>query len=41
MSLEKDGDEMEHVFEKKQFLRMTMYFFEENVEKRLFLRMTT
>ena len=41
MILEKFGDEMENVFEKKQILSVTTYFFKENVEKQPFLRMTT
>ena len=40
MILDKFGDEMENVFEKRQFLCVTTYFFEENVEKQPFLRMT-
>ena len=33
MMLGKFGDEIENVFEKRQFLSVTMYFFEENVKK--------
>ena len=41
MILEKDGDGMGNVFEKRQFLRVTTYFFKENVEQSSFFRMTT
>ena len=41
MILDEFGDEMENVFEKRQFLSVTTYFFEKNVEKKPFLRMTT
>ena len=41
MSLEKFGDEMENVFEKQHFLRVTTYFLERKLEKQQFFRMTT
>ena len=41
MILDKYGDEMEQVFEKRQVLRVTTYFSENFFEKRVFLRMIT
>ena len=41
MILEKCGDEMENVFEKRQFLRMTTYLVKKNVKKKTFFRVTT